>query len=171
MRPPSPCRRSPRLAESFFFPLRQQGMLRLSGLGIVDFRARHQRLQDIGQHLRIWTGRQGRSCALRSLAAETIFMALVICRVLITLRIRRRMSRILGIRNPLLAFGTHLCALQAKSQGQEPKPYFATASLCATNCCFASLITPSNWPFSVSSRIFFSMIARSRPGLVDSTYL
>src|ERR1700760_184965 len=34
-----------------------------------------------------------RSCARRSLAAETICMALVICRVLRTLRIRRRMSK------------------------------------------------------------------------------
>src|SRR5579864_4509835 len=40
---------------------------------------------------------RARSCARRSLAAETIFMALVICRVLITLRIRRRMSRMLGM--------------------------------------------------------------------------
>ena len=31
-----------------------------------------------------------RSCARRSLAAETIFMALVICRVFLTLRMRRR---------------------------------------------------------------------------------
>src|SRR3954464_7560979 len=34
-----------------------------------------------------------RSCARRSFAAETIFMALVICRVFFTLRMRRRMSR------------------------------------------------------------------------------
>ena len=32
------------------------------------------------------------SCARRSLAAETIFIAFVICCVLLTLRIRRRMS-------------------------------------------------------------------------------
>src|SRR6202167_5555109 len=37
------------------------------------------------------------SCARRSLAAETTFIALVICRVFTTLRIRRRMSRMLGI--------------------------------------------------------------------------
>jgi hypothetical protein len=40
-----------------------------------------------------------RSCARRSFAAETIFMALVICRVLITLRMRRLMSRMLAIEN------------------------------------------------------------------------
>src|ERR1700722_16483029 len=38
-----------------------------------------------------------RSCARRSFAAETTFMALVICRVFTTLRIRRRMSRMLGM--------------------------------------------------------------------------
>src|SRR5208283_4788321 len=38
-----------------------------------------------------------RSCARRSLAAETIFMALVICRVFFTLRMRRRMSRMFAI--------------------------------------------------------------------------
>src|SRR5258706_8150347 len=37
------------------------------------------------------------SCARRSFAAETVFMALVICRVLTTLRILRRMSRMLGM--------------------------------------------------------------------------
>src|SRR5882724_780603 len=40
---------------------------------------------------------KARSCARRNFAAETIFMALVICRVLVTLRIRRRMSRMLGM--------------------------------------------------------------------------
>src|SRR5579871_2661231 len=39
-----------------------------------------------------------RSCARRSLAAETIFMALVICCVLRTERMRRRMSIRLGMR-------------------------------------------------------------------------
>src|ERR1700676_1666539 len=38
-----------------------------------------------------------RSCARRNFAAETTFMALVICRVFTTLRIRRRMSRMLAI--------------------------------------------------------------------------
>src|ERR1700754_4763610 len=38
-----------------------------------------------------------RSCARRSLAAETIFMALVICCVFLTERMRRRMSIKLGI--------------------------------------------------------------------------
>src|SRR4030088_2363249 len=38
-----------------------------------------------------------RSCARRSLAAETIFMALVICCVFLTDRIRRRMSIKLGM--------------------------------------------------------------------------
>src|ERR1039458_5222987 len=39
-----------------------------------------------------------RSCARRSLAAETIFMALVICCVFLTERMRRRMSIRLGMR-------------------------------------------------------------------------
>ena len=38
-----------------------------------------------------------RSCARRSFAAATIFMALVICCVFLTLRIRRRRSIVLGI--------------------------------------------------------------------------
>ena len=38
-----------------------------------------------------------RSCARRSLAAETIFMALVICCMFLTLRMRRRMSIKLGM--------------------------------------------------------------------------
>src|SRR5437762_8730199 len=38
-----------------------------------------------------------RSCARRSRAAETIFMALVICRVLRTLRMRRRISKTFAI--------------------------------------------------------------------------
>src|ERR1700735_4799703 len=39
-----------------------------------------------------------RSCARRSLAAETIFMALVICCVFFTERMRRRISIKLGMR-------------------------------------------------------------------------
>src|SRR5215831_8047174 len=39
-----------------------------------------------------------RSCARRNLAAETIFMALVICCVFLTDRMRRRMSIRLGMR-------------------------------------------------------------------------
>src|SRR5579864_8595792 len=38
-----------------------------------------------------------RSCARRSLAAETIFMALVICCVFLTERMRRRISMRLGM--------------------------------------------------------------------------
>src|ERR1700761_647375 len=38
-----------------------------------------------------------RSCALRSFAAAIIFIALVICRVLLTLRMRLRKSRMLGM--------------------------------------------------------------------------
>src|SRR5438477_7403212 len=53
-----------------------------------------------------------RSCARRSLAAETIFMALVICRVLITLRMRRLMSRMFAIENQLLAVSSQLSALR-----------------------------------------------------------
>ena len=40
-----------------------------------------------------------RSWARRSFAAETIFMALVICCMFLTLRMRRRMSIKLGIEN------------------------------------------------------------------------
>ncbi len=40
------------------FTTNQQRMQRLAGLGIIDIGARHQRLQNIGQHLRVWTRRQ-----------------------------------------------------------------------------------------------------------------
>jgi hypothetical protein len=43
------------------------------------------------------------SCARRSFAAETIFMAFVICSVLRTLRMRRRTSISAGI----VAYETH----------------------------------------------------------------
>jgi hypothetical protein len=42
-----------------------------------------------------------RACALRRRAAETIFMALVICRVLFTLRMRRLRSSTLAIAYPV----------------------------------------------------------------------
>ena len=38
-----------------------------------------------------------RSCARRSFAAETLFIAFVICCVFLVLRLRRRMSIVLGI--------------------------------------------------------------------------
>src|SRR5207244_12563559 len=52
------------------------------------------------------------SCARRSFAAETVFMALVICRVLTTLRILRRMSRTLGM-NQLPVASTQLPVLNS----------------------------------------------------------
>ena len=48
-----------------------------------------------------------RSCARRSLAAETIFMALVICCVFFTERMRRRMSIRLGMGLARGAGGLH----------------------------------------------------------------
>src|ERR1700722_13732770 len=112
-------------------------------------------------------------------------MALVICRVLITLRIRRRISRMFAISRWSLVVGQNqdVCHPErsrssgaAKDLPHHSPRYLAVASFCVaslsdTNCCLASLITFCNWPFNVSSRIFFSMIARSRPGLVESTYL
>jgi len=60
-----------------------------------------RRGRNIGQHLahQVGVGRatMTRSCARRSLAAETIFMALVICSVFFTERMRRRRSIRLGI--------------------------------------------------------------------------
>src|SRR5580658_9022144 len=49
-----------------------------------------------------------RSCARRSFAAETIFMALVICSVFLTERMRRRRSMRLGI---LLGLCSRQCRL------------------------------------------------------------
>jgi len=43
--------------------------------------------------LRVGTSGQRAFLRTAQFAAETIFMALVICRVLVTLRMRRRMSR------------------------------------------------------------------------------
>src|SRR5262245_20556243 len=50
-----------------------------------------------------------RSCARRSLAAETIFMALVICCVFLTERMRRRMSIRLGMGGSRWQFGDETC--------------------------------------------------------------
>ena len=63
--------------------------------------------QHLAQHRRR-TGATGitRSCARRSLAAETIFMALVICCVFLTERMRRRMSIRLGMCRLPLASGS-----------------------------------------------------------------
>src|SRR5580698_319697 len=96
-----------------------------------------------------------RSCARRNLAAETTFMALVICRVLITLRIRRRMSRMLGISRRdvtcYVSFSAQAQMLYARDVANYVSTnYFATAARDATNCCFASLITFCNWPFNRS---------------------
>src|SRR6266567_2939137 len=62
-----------------------------------------------------------RSCARRSLAAETIFMALVICCVFLTERMRRRISIRLGMRSrwklrhePRLEFVEHRYHLLAQ---------------------------------------------------------
>ena len=52
-----------------------------------------------------------RSCARRSFAAETIFMALVICRVFFTLRMRRRRSSTFAINQ----FSVHSRQLQLVS--------------------------------------------------------
>jgi len=108
-----------------------------------------------------------RSCARRSFAAETTFMALVICRVFTTLRIRRRMSRMLG----MVLSREYLVPSRIFCSVPVTRYYFATASRSLTNCCFACLITSVNCAFRGSSRIFFSMIVRSNPALVASTYL
>jgi hypothetical protein len=56
---------------------------------------------------------RARSCARRSLAAETIFMALVIWRVFFTLRMRRRKSSTFAIlfSSQLSAFSRQLVVL------------------------------------------------------------
>src|SRR5215470_16043535 len=50
-----------------------------------------------------------RSCARRNFAAETVFIALVSCCVFLTDRIRRRISRRLGISGRAALFSLELC--------------------------------------------------------------
>ena len=73
-------------------------MKRLAGNGIVDIGSLDERLQNIHQHLRVGAGGERGFLRAAEFAAETVFIALVICRVLTTLRIRRRISRMLGIK-------------------------------------------------------------------------
>ena len=88
--------------DPFFRPLRQQRICRDA---VVARRCggnvRQITLRSIAAY-----GRAAitRSCARRSLAAETIFMALVICCVFFTERMRRRMSIKLGMRGYRLVF-------------------------------------------------------------------
>src|SRR5712692_2827796 len=72
---------------------------------------------------------RARSCARRNFAAETIFMALVICRVLVTLRMRRRMSRMLGMNqssvvgHSLLAVGKAGVGPGLRQARRSPRPH------------------------------------------------
>src|SRR5229473_3212802 len=150
-------------------------MLGLTRLRIINLGPRHQRLQHIAQHLRVRTRSQGAILRPAQLGCRDHLHGLGDLP-----RVDHAANPPPYIENvchwkPLLALSfwlPTLCAsFQAKSQRPQPKAYFATASREATNCCFASLITFCNWPFNASSRIFFSMIVRSSPGLVASTYL
>ena len=162
----------------FLYPMCQQGMLWLAGFRIVNLRPRHQGLQHIGQHLGIRTRRQRALLSFRrSFAAETTFMALVICRVFTTLRMRRRISRMLGM-NQLPVARTQLPVERIDLKARCSYSVLGTRYLLrhrfllsATNCCFACLMTSVNCAFSASSRTFFSMIVRRSPALVASTYL
>ena len=87
-----------------------------------------------------------RSCDRRSFDAETIFMALVICWIDLTARIRRRISMRDG-----------MCPLVLG--------YAPTAAGSAANCSPNSLIAAFSSPFSASSSCFFSVSAVSTPGL------
>src|SRR5258706_16446190 len=60
------------------------------------------------------------SCARRNLAAETVFMALVICRVLTTLRMRRRMSRMFAM-NQFSVLGSRFSVLSSQVQSNSPE--------------------------------------------------
>ena len=152
-------------------------MLRLAGLGIVNLRARHQRLQHIRQHLRIRTRRQRALLRPPQLRRRDHFHGLGdLPRVDHAADAPPDVENVghCRMRRNLLRLALTHCVLLCRdvaSYVSTNTSYFATACLAATNCCFASLITPCNWPFSASSRIFFSMIVRSRPGLVESTYL
>ncbi len=63
------------------------------------------------------------SCALRSLAAATIFMALVICRVFFTVRMRLRMSR-RDAMGPVAPVGFHAGASPHRQAGIERRPLY-----------------------------------------------
>ncbi len=78
----------------------EERVAQVAGLRVVDLDAARERLKHAGDHAGVGPGREQRSCARRSLAAETIFMALVICRVFFTLRMRRRRSSTFAISFP-----------------------------------------------------------------------
>ncbi len=96
--------------------------------------------QHLAQHRRVRTRRDRASCARRSLAAETIFMALVICCVFFTERMRRRMSIKLGMRGYRLVV-RHEAGLEFLDRRR------------------------SSWPFSASSSAFFSRISSKMVGM------
>src|SRR5579863_8338306 len=164
-------------------------MFGLAGFGIVDFGARNQRLQDIRQHLRVGASREGAVLRPAQLGGrnhlhgfgdlprvdhaadtaadvENVWHESVVGRRLLV--VGRRPLVVGQNQNP----GSLHCKGPWNSRFQTPS-YFATAScsfLDCTNCCFACLIKSASWAFRESSRIFFSMMARSNAALVASTY-
>src|SRR5690242_16493592 len=128
-------------------------MLRLARLRIVDLGPRDQGFQDIGQHLRIRTRGQGallraaqfgRGDHLHGLgdlprvdhAADTPADVENVCQAVLSSQ---------------LSVLSYTSSVRALTQNWKPRTenfYFATASLCAANCCFASLITFCNCDFS-----------------------
>src|SRR5579863_1105175 len=169
-------------------------MLGLAGFGVVDFGARNQGLQDIRQHLRVGASRYGAVLRPAKLggrnhlhgfgdlprvdhAADT---AADVENVGHESVVGRRSLVVSQNQNPgslhctadLFQVSRSIFQGPWNSRLQTPF-YFATAScsfLDCTNCCFACLITSVSWAFRESSRIFFSMMVRSKPELVASTY-
>src|SRR5580698_3428802 len=136
-------------------------MLWLSRIRIINFRSRHQRLQHVGQHLRV--GARSQSAFLRTteFGRRDHFHGLGDLP-----RVGHAADTAPNVENVghvLLSAETQLAASLQR--------YFATACLSVTNVSLHSLIVLVISAFRLSSRTFFSMIVRSTPGFVVSTYL
>src|SRR5580700_2219888 len=146
-------------------------MLRLTRIRIVDFRSRHQRLQDVGQHLCIRARRQSALLSAPQFSRRDHFHGLgdlpCVGHAADTAPDVENVSHVL-----LFCRDAACCVLvrAKRSKLRLYKAYFATACLSATNVSLHSLIILLIWAFKLSSRVFFSMMVRRRPGLVASTY-
>src|SRR5271165_251661 len=147
-------------------------MTRLSRVRIVDVGSRHERLENVRQHLPI--GTRGQRSLLRA--------AQLSCRDgLHRLGDLPRVDHAADAASDVENVGHEKFSVLSSqfeppdfrvtgTEIREPH-YFATACLESMNCCFASLITLDISALRLSSRTFFSMIVLSRPGFVVSTYL
>src|SRR5258708_40093176 len=98
-------------------------------------------------------------------------MPLVICRVLITLRIRCRMSRMLGIfelQDP--SRESRVQTASPRDSGLDSRDYFAYSCCKARVWCLDYIILRFGSQDTVPGTIFLPLVAHTRPALFVSTY-